>query len=91
MAYDIQGFGPGTQVRLSDRARFAADLAKHANEPYGVQGKSNACAPGRFYGGTSWVAIRNWQEWFSPFIARYDALPRQPTGFDCLCILSQIP
>lgn len=33
MAYDIQGFGPGTQVRLSDRARFAADLAKHANEP----------------------------------------------------------
>lgn len=87
MAYDAAG----TQFEvkaMTDRARFAADLAKHANEPYGVRGSPTSCAPARFFGAMSFGA---WQQWGYPFAKKFDALPRQPTGFDCLCILNSIP
>ena len=38
MAYDSAGFQPAVKPALTERAAFAADLAKHANEPYGVKG-----------------------------------------------------
>ena len=98
MAYDVQGFQPAVRVD-TDRARFAADLARHANLPYGKHGDfGGPCALERFDGGTHGrnTAIvggvhRAHEPWEVAFTKAWDHWPRQPTGFDCLSILQSIP
>ena len=93
MAYDSAGFQPAVKPALTERAAFAADLAKHANEPYGVRGDLTDCALGRFFGGAHDypLAPRDAAPWQEQFARAYDQRPRQPTGYDCLAILQSIP
>ena len=90
MPYDVAGFQPAVRVD-TERARFAADLARHANEPYGARWDIWHCALSRHFGGTHFPALYRSDAWQRQFMRGYDRLPRQPTGFDCLCILQSIP
>ena len=73
----------------TERARFAADLAKHMNEPYGLIADAHHCALARFFGGEQ--PDEQADDWRWKFVMRYDGLGHQPTGFDCLAILNSIP
>lgn len=81
---------PATETQI-ERAAFTRWLAPNVNQIVGLRGSPYLCPLALFTGRPQGPALYPHGAWQRLFIVNVDRGRRNPTGFDCLCILQSIP